>query len=122
MELAQATARVRGIIRETLMEACGSVTVANMMSGIHDQQINASIMRLRKDFKRAKEAGHETIIWPKMVMDFVSNVKGAEVNPVWGPIKDTDGRILGVKVFSQTQGGVPRKPRAHLHWYPPELD
>ena len=122
MELAQATARVRHIIRETLVNECGSPVVANMMNGILEQQINESIRRLRDEFKRAKERGTEHIIWPRMVMRYAPDEEGNEVFPVWGPVKDEEGRTLGVKVYSQTQGGIPRKPRAHLHWFPPVLE
>lgn len=116
MDSTRALAHVRSLIRGAIEKENGSPTVVRIFEG----QINESIQRLREQFQQAKSNTAPVILWPKMVHGYISDADDMP-SPVWGPICDEQGQILGLRVISQTRQGEKRKLRVFIDWASPEL-
>jgi hypothetical protein len=123
MQPAKALAAVKSHIQGIIVRDNHSLTLVR----IFEAQVHQSLSRLRTEFMIAREHGEQRMIWPRMVKDYVCG-DDDEPCPVWGPIKDKDGRILGLRVTPRTSPDdktKPRKPRKlviDLEWHMPEPD
>lgn len=116
MYSSKAIGRVESLVKGALEIEHHSPTIL----WIFKAQVGESIARLRSEFKAAKEAGGEKTIWPKMVVRY--EPEGDDFHPVWGPIRNEKGEILGLHVFSGANQEKGRRQRVHLEWFAPEIN
>ncbi len=123
MQPAKALAVVKSHIQGIIVRDNHSLTLVR----IFEAQVHQALHQLRTEFGLARDNGKPRMIWPRMVKDYICG-EDDEPCPVWGPIKDQDGRILGLRVTPRTSaedGSKPRKPRKiviDLEWHAPEPD
>lgn len=119
MDSSRAIGKVRSIIRGVIERESHSPTLVT----IFDAQINDSLQNLRAQFRAARESAVRSTIWPKMVTGYRDDPADEDtVLPVWGPIRNECGEILGLEFMPITNSGDPRRPRVHLKWVAPEPD
>lgn len=117
MDTAKALSRVHSLIRGTLERQHGSPTVVQAFRS----EINDSINTLRVQFRHAREAGGTVAIWPKRVTHYMEDgPDGEDPCPVWGPIEDEFGRILGLTVTTENKDGKLGRARVRLEWHKPD--
>ncbi len=119
MDSSRAIGRVRSIIRGVIERENHSPTLV----AIFEDQINDSLQSLRAQFRTARDLGARSTIWPKMVTSYRDDPSDEDtVLPVWGPIRNEYGEILGLDFMPVTNSGDPRRPRVHLKWVSPEIE
>lgn len=113
MYTSQAIGRVETLVQKALQNGQDS------LKGSFKVHVADTLVRLRTEFKAAKEAGGERTIWPKMATKYLPDGDG--MTAIWSPITNEKGEILGLRVISETNNGVARRQRVHLGWFDPEI-
>lgn len=118
MHINKAVKAVRDAIGATFERVYSSPTAAKRPERV--AEIDASIKRLRGEFDSVSATDREVAIWPKMIAKHQPDGAGGLV-AVWGPISDSSGHILGVRVLKKNVTPHQQSTRVYVEWHPPEV-
>ena len=117
MHINKALETVREAIGATFERAYSSPTAAQIPWRV--KEIEEALARLKTEFDT--HAGSEPrTIWPKMVIKHQSD-GNAGLTAVWGPISDSRGYVLGVRVVKKSVDFRPTSTRVFIEWHKPEI-
>jgi hypothetical protein len=116
MHINKAIRSVHGIIRGTLERHHRSIVVTNVL----EQGTQECLIKLRQDYDRVAHLTGKSIIWPKMILKYESDEDDTPT-PVFSPIIDSRGFVLGIKVQRKDLPDRPVSTRVYLEWFPPEI-
>lgn len=126
MEISKVAPKVRTIVLDILQQKARqglkgtSILGAEMLYEIFHVQATEASERLRSEIQTSRRDNVSFVtLWPKMIIRSDADDTGEGVVPVWGPITNAKGNILGITVHFKTRSGKPRKPRAQLGWVDP---
>jgi hypothetical protein len=115
MHIAKALSHIRSQVRGVLEKHHHSPTIPN----IFEREIEACLSHIKAEFNRVSSTIGPHIIWPKMVLEYKLD-ENDDVIPIWCPIRDSNGFILGLKVIQKEIQRKSRHCRVYLEWFPPE--
>jgi hypothetical protein len=116
MHINKAIKSVHSIIRGTLERHHRSIVVTNVL----EQGTQECLAKLKQDYDRVAHVTGKSTIWPKMILRYELDEDDTPI-PVFSPIKDSRGFVLGMKVQRKDLPDRPVSTKVYLEWFAPEI-
>ncbi len=83
------------------------------------KNVELCMEEFKSRFHMASQGKSNGQIWPKMITRFIKDNKEGLI-PVWGPITNSKGEILGARFVTKDPDTRPPRTNVYLEWHSPE--